>query len=884
MIKIIKPKFDTRQMVAGKLKNNIKYALVCDDNIDNTYISIVVKVGTFYDPKDYNGLAHFLEHMLFMGSKKYPNNKYYFNRLNEHNGNSNAYTFGTTTMYYFNVHNDGVLEMIDIFSQFFIDPLFDQDSINQEINIINNEHINNIDNYRWQREQLLLDLTDENSVTNNFGTGSLKTLKHDDIREKMIDFYKKYYTTDNISICIVSSFSIKKQLAILKNTFEIIPITQSVPFEITKPFYTKNNGKFYHMKTIATIYEIIYIWELPLSINFVHDKEILLFIYIFQFSEKGLAFHLKSIGYIENIDVAYIHTGSFIITITLTKLGTEHLNYIESALLNYMKKIAKLDIKQYALYFQKILKLGFDILKLDSFNIAYTLSSHHHYYDSKNIYYGCYLINNIFETSHYQNIYNKYIITKQFIKIICCPSIKIKIKSKQYFKINEYNAKYTELYKSTNNIVSKKINCMKIDNLFFNCDLKIIQTLDQYNIPTMIAPNIFYSGSSKFNEPFVYILLHFNNSTYFESPKNCMLTRIVCNILDFIITSIVSKYQLVDCNVFVYSLYSTSSISINIKVLNYTTIFGLFLKKLYMILSHIDIFYDKLSKKYIDSIIVNYKEMLEPPKIIYGWSYTDAYVNSKVYSTNFSDNMLYNSMKEIRPKHIKQYINKLFKSSSLITYVCGNIDKINVVKQLVKFNRLLGNKLSSNIFVPTIKLIKNKLIKTKKTNTNCVTYYYPIGFYDYKIIVLTYLFRNIINQEFYNELRTTYQMGYMVRMNIIHTNNYYYIEQRIQSSKKVNIIEKRIKIFNKRILNIVMKANFNKYIDMIKNMFDDKINSIHDIFTKYSDEITNNTFVFNRTKLLLDQINNITKNDLILFVKEKIIPENIIKVIIQNDN
>ena len=65
---IIKPKFDIRKFKSSKLKNNIKYIIINDDKLDRTYVSVNVLTGSFNEPKDCGGLAHFLEHMLFMGS------------------------------------------------------------------------------------------------------------------------------------------------------------------------------------------------------------------------------------------------------------------------------------------------------------------------------------------------------------------------------------------------------------------------------------------------------------------------------------------------------------------------------------------------------------------------------------------------------------------------------------------------------------------------------------------------------------------------------------------------------------------------------------------------------------------------------------------------
>nr|GMD41759.1 insulin-degrading enzyme-like 1, peroxisomal [Ipomoea batatas] len=72
-----------------------------------------VSVGSFSDPKDLEGLAHFLEHMLFFASEKYPLENSYSNFISEHGGSTNAFTSSEHTNFYFDVNNDGFEEALD---------------------------------------------------------------------------------------------------------------------------------------------------------------------------------------------------------------------------------------------------------------------------------------------------------------------------------------------------------------------------------------------------------------------------------------------------------------------------------------------------------------------------------------------------------------------------------------------------------------------------------------------------------------------------------------------------------------------------------------------------------------------------------------------------
>ena len=90
--------------------------------------SISVNVGSMDNPKDISGLAHFLEHMLFRGSKKYPETDLFVDMIKKNNGNFNAYTSGDETNYYFGSSKNSFNDILNVWSRFFIDPLLDKNS------------------------------------------------------------------------------------------------------------------------------------------------------------------------------------------------------------------------------------------------------------------------------------------------------------------------------------------------------------------------------------------------------------------------------------------------------------------------------------------------------------------------------------------------------------------------------------------------------------------------------------------------------------------------------------------------------------------------------------------------------------------------------------
>jgi insulysin len=435
-MEIIKPKFDLRKITGGHLDNNIKYILIHDDTLEKAYVSISINTGSFSNPTEYQGLAHFLEHMLFLGSKKYPKENHYSERLNLLGGDSNAYTINLMTVYYFNVYNNGLLEMFDIFSRFFIDPLFNTESVDREINAVDSEHSKNINNDFWALNQLNLYLTNKNSELNTFITGSKKTLNKPNIRNVLIDFFNKYYISENISICIASSKPIDEMKQILTNTFGNIENKKANNIIITKPFYSESKMKTYYLKTISDIHIISYIWEIPYQDKFIDSQDFEIFASIITNTSKhSLYFHLCNLGFLNNISYDIEYDGRFILNFDLTILGFKHLDYIDSILFYNLKEIYNLDFNSYVKYYNKKKDVNFNYTsKFNVDKLCEMLANNHHIYETKNVLYKP--ITKIKSNQEYKLLFETFINNNNFIKIILSNNFDVSTKK---INVREYN-------------------------------------------------------------------------------------------------------------------------------------------------------------------------------------------------------------------------------------------------------------------------------------------------------------------------------------------------------------------------------------------------------------------------------------------------------------
>ena len=84
--------------------------------------------------------------MLFLGTKKYPEENHYSKFVQTNGGSKNAATGEDYTYYYFDVKNNAFPEAVDIFSQFFKEPLFTETATNRELNAVDSEYKRNLSN------------------------------------------------------------------------------------------------------------------------------------------------------------------------------------------------------------------------------------------------------------------------------------------------------------------------------------------------------------------------------------------------------------------------------------------------------------------------------------------------------------------------------------------------------------------------------------------------------------------------------------------------------------------------------------------------------------------------------------------------------------------
>ena len=185
-------------------RNDLRVLLVWDPTAKRSAAAMSVGAGYHDDPATHEGLAHLCEHMLEMGSEKYPDFKIFKNFVKTYGGQYMAFTLPDYTLYRFFVPRHIFPTALDIFAQFFISPLFPEGILRKEIGAIHHEYLLKINNDESKAIRLLNYVSNPDNPGHQFGDGDNITLNKEDILSQLKIFFNDKYAASNVSVITIS--------------------------------------------------------------------------------------------------------------------------------------------------------------------------------------------------------------------------------------------------------------------------------------------------------------------------------------------------------------------------------------------------------------------------------------------------------------------------------------------------------------------------------------------------------------------------------------------------------------------------------------------------------------------------------------------------------
>lgn len=300
-----------------KLKNELEVITIKKDS-QIASINLGVKVGSIYESLNEKGISHFVEHMMFKGTKKRNNEK--LNReLEALGGEYNAYTDYNDTVYTISCLSEELNNAIDLLSDMIMNSTFDKKEVERERGVILSEIRSNKDDI----EDLSFKQTNEIAFKESplrYDVTGIEEKVSKFTRNEIYNYYKRYYEPQNIIITVVSPFEHEEILEIISKKFTGNEFKNCYNTVLPKVVIEKNiNVKKVNYKVDIEQSSITYLYtffdlekelELPLKIlnhRLGESANSLLFRELRE--EKGLAYDVyTTLDMTKNIKSLYLYT------------------------------------------------------------------------------------------------------------------------------------------------------------------------------------------------------------------------------------------------------------------------------------------------------------------------------------------------------------------------------------------------------------------------------------------------------------------------------------------------------------------------------------------------------------------------------------------------
>ncbi|HSW72942.1 MAG TPA: insulinase family protein, partial [Chlamydiales bacterium] len=332
-LKIQTPSLSCRKTAKVLLPNGLSLYLISDPEADSSGAAITVARGSWSDPTEYPGMAHLVEHLLFMGTKAYPGENDFMSYVADRGGKTNAYTAPDHTAYVFTSNHESFEAVLDRFAHFFIDPLLNPDSIKRELHNVDQEHAKNKENDMWRKYMIFKEMGNPKHPNRNFSTGNSDTLSIIPI-ETLRKWVENNYSANLMYGVVYSSLPLDELKEKTATLFSSVPNRKLVNRPIEENLFSpQQKGNIIHVKPIRDIQLLSLEWEIPGELLPDDTKSAKLISYALRRgSEYSLTETLKKEGLIQSLDVSVDRFGKknilFSIQLELTAKGVQEKNKV----------------------------------------------------------------------------------------------------------------------------------------------------------------------------------------------------------------------------------------------------------------------------------------------------------------------------------------------------------------------------------------------------------------------------------------------------------------------------------------------------------------------------------------------------------------------------
>ncbi|MCK1969064.1 pitrilysin [Franconibacter sp. IITDAS19] len=367
---IRKSEKDNRQYQAIRLDNGMVVLLVSDPQAVKSLSALVLPVGSLEDPDAHLGLAHYLEHMTLMGSKKYPQPESLAEYLKMHGGSHNASTAPYRTAFYLEVENDALDGAVDRLADAIAEPTLAKIYAERERNAVNAELTMARARDGMRMAQVSAETLNPAHPGSRFSGGNLETLRDkpgSPLQQALVAFRDKYYSANLMKAVIYSNRPLPELAKLAAETYGRVPNKNIEKPAINVPVVTEaQKGLIIHYVPVMPRKVVRVEFRIDNNSDQFRSKTDELIGYLIgNRSPDTLSDWLQNEGLAEGVradsdPVVNGNSGVLAISVTLTDKGLAQRDRVVAAVFSYLNKLREKGIdKRYFDELANVLDLDF---------------------------------------------------------------------------------------------------------------------------------------------------------------------------------------------------------------------------------------------------------------------------------------------------------------------------------------------------------------------------------------------------------------------------------------------------------------------------------------------------------------------------------------------
>lgn len=205
-----------------KLSNGIPVLLLPQEYTRAVSLFVTAKVGSRYENSKISGISHFIEHLMFKGTKKRPDKEMLAKELDSIGANFNAFTGKDRTVYFITANHKHLVQIQDILADMVQASLFPEKELAPEKKVVIEEINMYEDNPMMSIEDFLENLVFGDNALGRDIAGTVKTVSgitHKDV----LNYYRKYYQSGNYLLVLTGNFKVVEAKKMLEEYWGQLP-------------------------------------------------------------------------------------------------------------------------------------------------------------------------------------------------------------------------------------------------------------------------------------------------------------------------------------------------------------------------------------------------------------------------------------------------------------------------------------------------------------------------------------------------------------------------------------------------------------------------------------------------------------------------------------